>query len=206
VGSEDTLIDEILQIEWSMFQSVQNIGGKASCQENPETFKVMRSSQFMSWSDEALKSYLIDLEGAEKEGRNLLSEKYARMMKSTSPVEYSQIELLLPPLDLEVSSLIDEVAEIMLKWEEELSEEFPRLTRRGRPIRSSEDSQFVTSVETYLKGELASYSKKTLQLYYANLLDQKSKNINGARVILDHIVKQYGYESLEVANKKLEGK
>jgi hypothetical protein len=206
VLSEETLIDEILQIEWSMFQSVQNIGGKASCQENPETFRVMRSSQFMSWSDEALKSYLIDLKGAEKEGRNLLSEKYAWMMKSTSPAEYSQIELLLTPLDLEVSLLIDEVAEIMLKWEEELSEEFPHLTKRGRPIRSSEDSQFVTSVETYLKGELASYSKKTLQLYYANLLDQKSKNINGARVILEHIVKQYGYESLEVANKKLEGK
>jgi hypothetical protein len=206
VVSEETLIDEILQIEWSMFQSVQNIGGKASCQENPETFRVMRSSQFMSWSDEALKSYLIDLKGAEKEGRNLLSEKYAWMMKSTSPAEYSQIELLLTPLDLEVSLLIDEVAEIMLKWEEELSEEFPHLTKRGRPIRSSEDSQFVTSVETYLKGELASYSKKTLQLYYANLLDQKSKNINGARVILEHIVKQYGYESLEVANKKLEGK
>lgn len=197
------LLDEIIGIEWRMFHSVSNFGGKALCQEDPTTFRIMRFSQGISWSEAALESYLKDLREAEKNGRNLMTEKYARMMQSTAPREYAQIVHLLPPLSTEVFSLIDNIVEIVLQWQEELLERFPYVLGKGRPIRSSEDTSFATSFETYLRGELATYSERTLQLHYENVLKQKMENINGSEIALEHTVKHYGYSSLEEANEKL---
>lgn len=82
-------------------------------------------------------------------------------------------------MEPEVFPLIDKIAKIVLEWEEELSKKFRHIKKGGgRPLYSSEDSPFVTSVETYLRGELATYSKRTLELYYENLLNQKTENIN----------------------------
>jgi hypothetical protein len=61
----------------------------------------------------------------------------------------------------------------------------------------------VTSLETYLRGELSTYSQKTLELYYDHLSQQESENINGSEITLEHTVKQYGYASLKIANAKL---
>ncbi len=82
MSSKEELIAKIIGIEWEMFRSVTNIGGTAGCQEDPKTFEIMRPSQAMSWSDEALESYLEDLQEAEKNERNLITEKYARIMQS----------------------------------------------------------------------------------------------------------------------------
>jgi len=197
------IIAKIIEIEWKMFHNVPNIGGTAACQEDLKTFEIMRFSQAMSWSEAALDSYMDDLTEAEKSGRNLLTEKYARMMKSTSPLEYTQIEHLLPPLDPEVPPLIDKSVKLVLSWEEELAEKYPYLLTRGRPIHSSDDTPSVTSIETYLRGELATYSPRTLELYYENLLKQKSENVNGSEITLAHTIKRYGFNSLEEANEKL---
>jgi hypothetical protein len=197
------LIAKVIATEWKMFHNVPNIGGPAACQEDPKTFEIMRFSQAMSWSEAALDSYLDDLEEAEKNGRNLLTEKYARMMESTSPLEYAQIEHLLPPLDPKVPPLIDKSVKIVLSWEEELAEKYPYLLARGRPIHSSDDSLMSTSIETYLRAELATYSPRTLELYYENLLKQKSENINGSEITLAHTIKKYGFKSLEEANEKV---
>ena len=43
----------------------------------PDTFKIMRKSQAATWSDELLASYLEDLKTATREGRNIMTEKYA---------------------------------------------------------------------------------------------------------------------------------
>lgn len=197
------LIAKIVGIEWKMFENVPNAGGTAACQEDPATFEIMRSSQAMSWSEAALESYLGDLQEAEKNDRNLLTEKYARMMKSTSPLEYSQIEHLLPPVDPPVAPLIDAIVEIVLEWEEELSTKYPCILQRGRPTRSSEDAPFGTSLETYLHGELMTYSIRTLQLYLEHLRELKSEKINGSAIILMHTMNRYGFKSLEEADEKL---
>lgn len=198
------LIAKIVEVEWTMFQNVQNIGGTASCQQDPKTFKIMRSSQAVSWSKAALESYLADLVEAQKNKRNLLTEKYARMMESTSPLEYySRIEQQLPPLEPETLQLIDNIVGIVLAWEKELVVKYPNLVQRGRPIYRIEDSMYVTSVETYLRGELATYSPRTLELYYENVLKQRSENINGSAITLGFMVKRYGFSSLAEANEKV---
>jgi hypothetical protein len=195
------LADKIIGIEWEMFSAVKNIGGRAFCQDDPATFKIMRSSQYAAWSKETLESYLNDLEEAKKWGRSLPAEKYGRMMRWTSPSEYAQISHLLPPLEPGVRPLINKIVEIELEWMEELYKEYPNVLGRGRPIRRSQESQFVTSAETYLRGELETYSKKTLELYYKGILDKKSQNINGAERTYENMVRQYGYKSLEEANQ-----
>jgi len=123
-----------------------------------QTFEINRVSQFMNWSEAALESYLGDLAEAEKSGRNLLTEKYARMMKLISPVKCALIQHLIPPLDPEVSPLIDQVVDIVREWEQALASKYPHIFSRARPLRSSEDSSFATSLETSLRGELATYS------------------------------------------------
>lgn len=196
------LINRIVELEFESFKNVRNIGGKAGCQEDEETFKIMRTSQFVSWSDKTLGTYLKDLLEAKAKGRNLLTEKYARMMKSTLPSEYARIEHLLPGLDPEVTHLIERIISIELAWQEEILKKFPNVISRGRPLYSSQDNKFVTSFETYLRCELATYSKRTLELYYENRASQSSQNINGAKITLEYTVKQYGYQSLDDANKK----
>jgi len=189
-----------------MFQNVKNIGGRASCQENYQTFEIMRHSQAMSWSEETLESYLEDLQDAQKNERNLLTEKYARMMESTSPLEYARIESLLPPLDPEVPEIIDRIVAILIVWEEEVIEKYPYIASRGRPLRSTEDTPYATSIETYLRGELATYSLKTLKLFLKNVSNQKAKNINGSELIHSNTAKRYGYKSLEDANEKIKNR
>jgi len=77
------IIEKIISLEWEMFQRVENEGGRASCQDDPTTFYHMRKSQFSAWTEEICLSYLEDLRAAAKSGRNLVEEKYARMMAST---------------------------------------------------------------------------------------------------------------------------
>jgi hypothetical protein len=197
------LIAEIVKAEWKMFADVPNIGGKAACQEDYNTFEINRFAQAASWSEAALKSYLNDLTQAEKNGRNLLTEKYARMMQTTRPLEYANIKHLLPSLAPEIPALINKIVDIVLEWEEQLLKKYPYILKKGRPIYSSQDTMYVTSTETYLRGELATYSLKTLRLYYENVFRQKSENINGAELTLDYMMRRYGFNSLEEANNRL---
>ena len=193
----------IVEKELAMFQAVPNAGGKAPCQEDIRTFRIMRSSQMASWSEAALESYLQDLKEAEDAGRNLLTEKYARMMQSTWPEEYARIESLLPKADPRGLELAGEIVHIVLQWERELLERYPFIVRRGRPISSAEDSPDVTSLETYLRGELATYSVRTLELCLAHVRQQRADRVNGSAVILAQTMKQYGFASLEEANERL---
>jgi hypothetical protein len=200
---KEELINRIVEAEWKMFQDVPNIGGKASCQEDYRTFKINRYGQDSTWSEDVLESYLDDLNEAEKKKRNLLTEKYARMMKSTSPEEYAKIADLLPALSRETLSLVEEIIKIILDWEEEIKAKYPDIAKRGRPTYSSSDGLRVTSIETYLRGELPTYSFKTLKLYFENLKKQRSEKINASEIALEYMMRQYGFSSLKEANEKL---
>ncbi len=200
------LIDRIIGLEWQMFQSVENIGGRASCQDDRATFEAMRRSQFQGWAEAPLESYLADLLEAQSAGRNLVSEKYARMMKSTSPGEYARIEHLLPSISEEILDLIEKIVAVILEWEEGLAMKYPHILKRSRPLRSSLDTPWATSLETYLRGELAACSGKTLELYHEQLLEQKAGGVNGAEVTLAFLVRAYGYASLDEAERRMKEK
>ena len=156
-----------------------------------------------SWSEATLESYLSDLKEAESAGRNLLTEKYARMMETTWPSEYNRIKNMLPQGDSGAIELIEQIIPMVLKWEEELLQKYPHILRKGRPLFSREDAPGITSLETYLRGELATYSPKTLALYLVNIQQQQSANINGSAITLADMMKRSGFDSLEEAEKKL---
>ena len=63
------IVGRLIDKEWFFFGQVNNIGGRASCQDDFMTFRIMRSSQFETWDEEVLLSYERDLKQAEAAGR-----------------------------------------------------------------------------------------------------------------------------------------
>ncbi|WKY47460.1 DUF4125 family protein [Eubacteriaceae bacterium ES3] len=193
------LIKEILKIEWEMFQKVSNTGGRASCQDNLRTFEIMRSSQFKAWSVELQESYLEDLKAAEKGERNLLTEKYAMMMKYTHPAEYEKIKSHLPIISPEKERLIEQIAQLYKEQDRIFSENYPKLKARGR----STDLSRNATVEVYFEGEISTYSEKTLALFLGYLEELNEKGENISIKINANIARAYGYPSIDEAEMQL---
>ena len=200
---KESLISRIISIEWKMFGNVQNIGGRASCQEDQRTFEIMRHSQAESWSKDTLESYLKDLIEADGSGRNLMTEKYARMMASTSPLEYRNIKDHLPMVPSEGYDSIETIIRQVLIWEKEVIRKYPNVRKRGRPLYSSQDSFHTTSLETYLRGELSTFSMKTIKLYHQDIEKYAAENQNMSEIILENTMKKYGFKSLAAADEQL---
>ena len=200
--SLDEKKENLIKTEWEMFHNVHNQGGRADCQNDPKTFFIMRRSQFVCWDEELVDSWQKDLLDAKNTGRNLLSEKYAWMMRSTSPDEFRLISKYLHFPSIRAEQIIEEIAEIEVSWMEDYEKQYPYLAAGNRPVRSSKDSKYVTSFETYLKGELFTYSEKTLNLYLSMIKKIKSKNQSLAVLVMDAMVKQYGYKNIDDAENQ----
>lgn len=164
---KNELINQIIAIEWEMFQKTQNVGGRAWCQDDQVQFDANRRAQFEIWDEKTLALYLRDLQEAERVGQNPVTLKYAYMMETTAPVEYLMLKDRLPEVDDEKRALIDRMAEMTASWCEEFASAYPKLAGRGRPARSEADGPGVTSAQTYCRGELSTYSLDTLQSLYA---------------------------------------
>ena len=76
----------------------------------------MRKSQYRTWELPMLKSFLQDFQQAAEIGRNLITEKYARMMETTHPDEYAAIADQLPPLTDRQKAIIAEITAIQVQW------------------------------------------------------------------------------------------
>ena len=195
-------IDRLIKMEWNMFHSVNEGGPKASCQEDPDTFYGMRNAQFQSWDDATVDSYYADVEAAEAVGRNLVMEKYIHMMKITQPREYAQlIERVVYPSAAQME-LAQKITDKMIEQTEVLHQQFPYVSGAGRPLRSVSDFSGFISVETYQLGELYTYSLHTLQCLWNHFCRLEEQGIALARVILEHSVAHYGYDSLEKAEEQ----
>ncbi|MGN0632224.1 MAG: DUF4125 family protein, partial [Ruminococcus sp.] len=160
--TREQVIDEIIQYEWVEFDMVRNKGGRASCQNDWDTFSIMRKSQYMTWTDEMLNEYLWHIDDALKNGRNLITEKYGRMMKTASPEEYEEIKAFLPEISEERRKITEAIVQIQVEWMEEFSKNYPKMAANARSIRTAEDNMYNTSYETYLRGELDTYSESLL--------------------------------------------
>ncbi|MDD6812078.1 MAG: DUF4125 family protein [Lachnospiraceae bacterium] len=200
---KEDLIDALVKEEWEAFDKVENEGGRASCQDDWNTFSIMRKSQYMEWSEEMLQSYLNDFAAAKQKGWNLITEKYGRMMESTTPDHYAKIKDKLPCLSPEKKQIIEEIVKIQVGFMEELAERYPMVAGTARSIHTYEDTPYDTSYETYLRGELGTYSDETLQLYGRFIVSLASKGDNLAMRIMEHTAELYGYTSLDELEERL---
>ena len=202
MDAKKDVIRELCELEWTMFDRVQNEGGRASCQNDPAFFKKMRACQFESWSEPLLESYKRGVEEAARQGRNPLAEKYAFMMERTHPRDFENIRESLPPVSEEARSLIAAISKIQLDWEREVDSAYPHMRAGGRPLTSDGDTPWQTSFETYLDGELKTYSLETLRLYadYGEKCRAEGRNL--AKEVAEHTARAYGYASLEDAERK----
>lgn len=197
------MIKEIIQREWDFFQHVSNIGGRASCQNDFETFYLQRKGQFEVFYPEVNESYLQDLKLYKEIGRNPIMEKYGYMMESTDPEYYKTIKDQLPARTDEQMAIIDSICQIEVAMREVFDLQYPHLSHLARNTHSSQDQQENTSFETYLRGELSTYSPQTLYLYGKMVADMYQKGQNMILMIQEKTVQAYGYQSLADAETKM---
>lgn len=161
-----------------MFDSVRTFQ-PSLCQEKPEVFKLMREMNHSVLSINTLKSYVEDLKTAEVKGRNLMTEKHARMSE------------LIP--SLKHNPLIHDIVSIESKWMKDFSIEYP-LIANYRPDYFSR----------YLSCELETYSDNSIELYVNDLEKAKNDGINLAKERFRYLIRKLGYDSLEDFKSKRE--
>lgn len=201
--NRDELIDKIVMLEWEAFDKVVNEGGRASCQDDFYTFDIMRKSQYMDWPDELLESYIADFEAANSRGWNLITEKYGRMEKSTAPGEYAKIEASLPVHTEKQDAIIEQIVAIQVSMMEEMATRYPNMAGNARSVHTYEDTEWNTSYETYLRGELGTYSEHTLLLYGRYVAMNAANGENIAYRIMSNTARLYGYNSVDECEEKL---
>ena len=196
------LVDKIVKAEWEAFDKVQNEGGRASCQNDWFTFSIMRKSQYLTWNRTMLLQYLYDFHREFYRGHNLIEEKYGRMMESTAPEKYRELEKHFPVLTEEKKGIIEQICGMQVKWMEEFAAQYPALADNARSIHTYEDNPFNTSYETYLRGEIGTYSDKMLELYGRYIVEYARSGKNPAYDIMCNSVAMYGYRDIEEAEEK----
>ncbi len=192
----EELVAQLVNHEWELFQHVDNIGGRARCQDMPRTFEIMRRAQYSAWTDEMLASWLDDLDAWERAGLNPVTLKYAHMMRSTHPDEYEQIRGELPAVDAHAAELVEQIIALQLTWAEELAQRWPHVASRGRVLRTADDAPDRTSQETYARGELLTYSVRTLELMLTHFERAAEQGRNLQEEIVAHEARAYGHASL----------
>ncbi len=200
--SVDELSDMVARLEFDTFDKVRNKGGRAFCQNDWPTFKIMRKSQYLNWTEPMLVQYIMDFEGALQAGRNMITEKYGYMMESTRPEEFAEIKKKLPEVTEKKRALVDALAKIHVEWTEDFGKRYPTLIKHARTIHSSEDVPRDTSSETYLKGELYTYTDIMLSMYGRFIVENYKAGINLTEKTVLNTVRMYGYADLDDAASK----
>jgi len=201
--SHEELVDIMVTLEWNAFDKVENEGGRASCQNDFATFNIMRRSQYLTWSDEMICSYINDFTEANEAGWNLITEKYGRMEESTAPKKWEEIKDKFPSISPEKKAIIENIVAVQTGMMEEFAKEFPKASSNTRVIHTADDTPFDTSYETYLRGEISTYSDDTLILYGRFIARLASEGQNLAKLIIENTALLYGYASLEDMESKL---
>ena len=95
--------------------------------------------------------------------------------------------------------ITEEIIKIQVSWMEDFAEKYPKMAGNARSIHTSEDTPFNTSYETYLRGELGTYSETTFILYGRFITALLKENRNLAYETMSNTAGFYGYENIEVA-------
>lgn len=200
--SIEELADRVTRLEFDAFDKVKNEGGRASCQDDFYTFEIMRKSQYLTWNKQMLVQYLYDFDHEYRLGHNLITEKYGRMMESTAPEEYEKIKDNFPIVSEEKKAIIEAIISIQVAHMEAFAEKYPRLGGRARSIHTNEDFIYNTSYETYLRGEISTYSDRMLELYGRYVVSMDQNGLSIAAEIMKNSVRLYGYPGLDEAEER----
>lgn len=200
VRTDDPLLETVIRLEWDQFQRTDNEGGRAACQGNWPMFHEMRLSQFLTWTPALLASYENDLRQADRTGHNLVTEKYARMMASTAPDIYRErIEPYIPRLSEDRIARQERVIARQVAWARVFAERWPALGGAMRVLTTAQDTPEQTSFETYLRGELGTYSDATF-VEYERLVDAiAAQGGNLTEQTVRNTVRLAGYAGLDEA-------
>lgn len=187
--NKEILITDVVSNEWEMFTNTNNIGRRSSCQDQKGNFIASRAAYWNIFDEQVLSSYLNDLSNAKSNKINLAAQKYGYMMESTDPDYFKTIKHLLVPVNDKKLKLVDSIMLIYMKWEESLISS--SLDNKNRVLYKQYDSKYNTSVETYMRGELTSYSEETLSLILAQFL----KNVSdGENPVKNYLLTLKNYE------------
>ena len=119
------------------------------------------------------------------------------MMESTDEKAWNDIKDNFPELTDEKRGIIEQIVAIQMKMMEEFSQNHPKVATNARTLHTSEDTLYDTSYETYLRGEISTYSDKMLQLYGKYVVDIFKEGGNIALNTMTNTAKIYGFSSLE---------
>ncbi len=197
------MIENIIKREWDFFDKVNNIGGRANCQDNYPTFYIHRKAQFLNFDEQTLQSYLDDLIRYEAIHLNPITLKYAYMMESNDPIHYNEIKDQIPAIDDKTKLIVDELVAIHLEMLKECNQKYPKFASISRDVNASDDNENNTSYETYLRGELYTYSPNTLASYAKMIIHMVHNKINFVLNNRDSCAKEYGYLSIDDAESKI---
>lgn len=193
--AKDETVKRIVAGEWEMFSCVNAMAdsdpltqGQPTCRDFPEEFKIHRIATLMAWSERTLVSYLDDINAARNTRRNLMTYKYARM-DNLIPCENNSI-------------YIDKIAEILLQWQQEFIDKYPRIMSGGRSLSGGDSGTDWGSFKNYLCCELESYSEKTLRGLFLDTEDLRNSGRSMSEEVYKILVQQKGYKSLDEAEQK----
>ena len=178
--NRESVIDSIIDLEQDMFTAVNNRGGASRSQQRLKTFRLMRWMTRSVHALDYLESYLKDLQAAKEAGRNLMTEKYAKM------------EGLIPSnVTAEISFVVDTEA----TWMDELKAKYPLCF-------SSQGQGF----KTYAASELQTLSPQSMELYSKEVKDALVAGRNLLQERYENLYRRLGYASLDLVEQEAENK
>ena len=103
----------------------------------------------------------------------------------------------------EKKEIVEKIVRINLEWDKEMMQEYPNLRNRGRVLTTAEDGIMAgSSMESYLRGELLSFSMETLALIWQETEAAYEKGESLLKQTIANETLFYGYQSLEEAEQK----
>ena len=176
VQVEVSALCELVQLEWVHFDTVQGLNGRAACQDDAAGFFIYRVAQYLSFPRESIMAVRDDVVAADAAGRNVIREKYARMMEATDPAAFARdwsgrLEATSPVK----RCVIDEIEGILRSMLDIAESELPATAQHVR--RSITQPKLISSIDYYVC-EIQSYSLSTLRCLRDGLQHQLGGHVN----------------------------
>ena len=173
---EVSALRELVQLEWVHFDTVRGMGGRAACQDDAVGFFVHRVAQYLSFPRESIMAVRDDVAAADAAGRNVIREKYARMMEATDPAAFARdwSGRLETPSPVK-RCMIDEIEGALRSMLDIAEGELPATAQHVRG--SITQPKLISSIGYYVC-EIQSYSMSTLRCLRDGLQRQLSDHVN----------------------------